>query len=96
MQTFYQALALLVQQGTIAKSEALANSFNPDDLNLLLRGIASAKVEAVDTSTHAAPPPLAEAEPELEPEPGPAKPEAPPRKGDDPFKKLKVTRGFQF
>ncbi|MHC5040320.1 MAG: type IV pilus twitching motility protein PilT, partial [Planctomycetota bacterium] len=87
MQTFNQALADLVHKGLISKSEALANSFNPDDLNLLLRGIASAQVEAVDAPKAAAAPP---------PPPEPPKPEPPPKKGDDPFKKLKVTRGFQF
>jgi twitching motility protein PilT len=92
MQTFNQALAALVNQQLISKSDALAASFNPDDLNLLLRGIAAAQVDAmtpgVEIETGAAPEP--------EPEPTPAAPEPPPRKGDDPFKKLKITRGFQF
>jgi len=96
MQTFNQALADLVQKGLIAKSEALANSFNPDDLNLLLRGIGGAKVEAVESGAPGPggimpPAPVAEPEPSPAPAPAPA-----PKKGDDPFKKLKVTRGFQF
>ena len=47
MQTFNQALTYHVQRGLITKAEALASSFNPDDLNLLLRGIGGGKVEAM-------------------------------------------------
>ncbi|MHC4598738.1 MAG: type IV pilus twitching motility protein PilT [Planctomycetota bacterium] len=91
MQTFNQALAGLVNQQTISKSDALAASFNPDDLNLLLRGIAAAQVDAMTPGVEIEAPPR-----EPEPEPEPPAPEPPPRKGDDPFKKLKITRGFQF
>ncbi len=94
MQTFNQSLANLVHKRAITKAEALANSFNPDDLNLLLRGIQAAKVKAggdAPSSTGAPPPET-------------PKPEAPPpkqkvpagKKDDSPFKKLKITRGFQF
>ena len=94
MQTFNQALANQVHQQLISKSDALQATFNPDDLNLLIRGIASAQVDAMTPGMDiaASAPPA----PEPEPEPEPAKPEPPPKKGDDPFKKLKVTRGFQF
>jgi len=39
MQTFNQALAKLVQEGTVKEEAALAASTNPGDLRLMLRGI---------------------------------------------------------
>jgi twitching motility protein PilT len=42
MQTFNQALAKLVLDGTVTHDDALATSSNPNDLNLMFKGIGSA------------------------------------------------------
>jgi twitching motility protein PilT len=77
MQTYNQALADLVNRNLITKAEALANSFNPEDLNLILRGITGGKVDsdgqagAGGTSAAAAPAPAAPAAPAAAPGPPP-------------------------
>jgi twitching motility protein PilT len=112
MQTYNQALGDLVNRGLITKAEALANSFNPDDLNLILRGITGGKVEAEGTGGgggSAPPPPPPPAAAPAAAAPAPAAPKAAmfgmgggpkPAPAAAPAagqeKKLKVTRGFQF
>jgi Tfp pilus assembly ATPase PilU len=47
MQTFNQALAKLVLEGTVTHDDALSVSTNPNDLKLLLKGIGTASGVAV-------------------------------------------------
>ncbi len=46
MQTFNQALCALVNKGIITKEEAIESSSNPDDLNLMLRGVVKGTSES--------------------------------------------------
>lgn len=91
MQTFNQALAKLVHEGTITEEEAAGTSPNVNELKMILRGItsgaSSAKVPsgvAPTDSTKKLP-----SVPPPKPEPAPAQPEKPPG-----LPGLKITRGF--
>jgi twitching motility protein PilT len=91
MQTFNQALADHVKRGLISQQDAMATSFNPDDLNLLLRGIvrgaADSRMIRPDAAATGAQPPPAPA-----PKPAPAVPA--PAPNDPP--RPKIMRGFKF
>ncbi|HKS16873.1 MAG TPA: type IV pilus twitching motility protein PilT [Planctomycetota bacterium] len=94
MQTFNQALAKLVHEGTITEEEAAATTQNANELRMILRGITSG---ASSTRTPQVPAPAGTAPPAdstkkvpsipaAKPEPAAPAPEKPPG--------LKITRGF--
>lgn len=90
MQTFNQALAVLVTQRQITAEEAMSRSTNPDDLRLMLRGV---RGSAADTSRREA---LGEVPAKRQRAAEPPSAPAPDAKPDDEPRKPKISRGFQF
>jgi len=92
MQTFNQALAKLVYDGSITEEEAAGTSQNPNELKMLLRGITSGGSSARMTSIPTAAPADAHSTTRVQsiPTPPPPKPQPPPEKPPG----LKITRGF--
>ncbi len=98
MQSFNQALVVLVRAGTVSEEDALAGSTNPGDLKLLLRGVsgstAGVPMPTPAAASHSASPaaPLAHAT-----SPAGAAASVPPADGTKSSDtKTKITRGFKF
>jgi twitching motility protein PilT len=93
MQTFNQALAKLVYDGSITEEEAAGTSQNPNELKMILRGITSGGSSARMASVPSgAPPADAHSTTRVQTVPAqpPPKPQPPPEKPPG----LKITRGF--
>ena len=89
MQTFNQALAKLVHDGSITEEEAAATTQNPNELKMILRGITSGASSTRVPSVAAGPPP-----PETKKVPVvPAKAEPAPPPAEKP-PGIRITRGF--
>jgi twitching motility protein PilT len=98
MQTFNQALAKLVLEGTITEEEAASTSANANELKMILRGITSGASSTRMPTTSPAGGPPSPAEPPKKtasiPAPAPAPtPTTPPKPTERP-PGLKIMRGF--
>ena len=93
MQTFNQALARLVYDGSITEEEAAGTSQNPNELKMILRGITSGGSSARMATVPSGPPPDSHSTTRVQSIPAPA---PPPPKAPPPEKPpgLKITRGF--
>jgi twitching motility protein PilT len=98
MQTFNQALAKLVLEGTITEEEAASTSANANELKMILRGITSgASSTRMPTTSPPGAPPLPVEPPKKTasiPVPAPAPPPTTPPKPTERPPGLKIMRGF--